>query len=42
MHRDRILQKKFMNNISTAEVDSRMCLLSKDQNFHAKNEFGNL
>lgn len=27
-----------MNDISTAEVDSRMCWVSKDQKFHAKNE----
>ena len=41
-HRDRILKKKFMNHISTAEADSKMGLVSKDQKFHAKNEFGSL
>ena len=35
-------RKKFMNDISTAEADSRMCWVSKDQKFHAKNEFGGL
>ena len=29
-----------MNDISTAEADARMCWVSKDQKFHAKNEFG--
>ena len=41
-HRDRILQKKFMNDISTSDADSRMCWVSKDQKFHVKNEFGSL
>ena len=35
-------RKKIMNDISTAEVDSRMWWVSKDQEFLAKNEFGSL
>ena len=35
-------RKKFMNDISTAEADSKMCWVSKDHKFHAKNEFGGL
>ena len=35
-------RKKFRNDISPAEVDSRKCWVSKDQKFHAKNEFGTL
>ena len=34
--------KKFMKYISTAEADLRMCWVSNDQKFHAKNEFGGL
>ena len=34
--------KKFMNDISTAEADSRMCWVSIHQKFHAQNEFGTL
>ena len=29
-----------MNDIPTAEADSRMCWVSKDKKFHATNEFG--
>ena len=35
-------RKKLVNDISTAEADSRMCWVSKDQKFYAKNEFGGL
>ena len=35
-------RKKFMSDISTAEADSGMCWVSKDQKFHNKNEFGSL
>ena len=35
-------RKKFMSDISTAEANSRICWVPKDQKFHAKNEFGSL
>ena len=35
-------RKKFVNNITIAEADLRMCWVSKDQKFHAKYEFGGL
>ena len=35
-------RKKFMNDIFTAEADSRMCWMSTDQKFHAENESGGL
>ena len=35
----RYYRKKFRNDIFTAEADSRFCWVSKDQKFHAKNEF---
>ena len=42
IHSDRIVQKKFMNIISTAELDSETCWVSKEQKFFIKNGFGSL
>ena len=36
-HRDREDRKKFLNHISTAEADSGMCWVSKDQKYHTEN-----
>lgn len=37
-HRERIGQNMVMNDISTDEVDSGICWVSKDQKSFAKNE----
>ena len=35
-------RKKFIKDTATAEADLGMCWVSKDQKFHAKDEFGSL